>query len=824
MIDKKLAQFFQYEKNNAIINLLIAARFAYSSTMNDHIVDKILELSEISMPAPLFLKHMDELMEKFQEGQADGHLYLDKLIRSPGYLQNHVITRLYYALYWSLCSVDNKEEIERQYVSQIVKIVLDFHYYYLRYKKEEQKKFRDSEEHQGESFFEEITQSLSRAVEYLSKMAQANSKYLNETYFDPTAENPGIHFLEFVTKDPVESNHFFIMKNESTDMNYLSYENDYEEIKLHVLPSRRLQSGGNKNSERNQNIVGFFRDGLIAYQKLIGLEFKGSRAADMNSGGVRYDKQYTEREELFNDTYVVKRKISEEAQYEEEQEVLQKQRIKRRVITDMEKETDIPNSFKQQQMNRAFSANVTKKLLMLLSAYEVPSKEHLAEFIAFLCEEPIKSAYEENDLFRVVFIFGMVTGYEYLRSIDIIFDNGKHVVLDLNEGTVAMEIDHTLFAKEKKNDYLEKSTKKITFAIPPLLVMLIRKMKIAIEMAGDIELDSLKSDESFKRYKKFIKDKVEAFGSTISINPDQVWRIVETYKKESFNEDMSTLFCVGKYQTNDRPRLAYASTHKEGQVHASFIQKLFIKLGLDDVIPKLLGLPQGLFKTMIKTDHHRHYAGSSRSVVTETAQRFFAQLKYMIRREDDEIVRFNLVAVYTKFALSLLLGSRSFEHSTYLGKISFVMHVLSLSEKSTTLLTGMRVIPLCERAEQIIKYYKRECMQLQVPEDHVYLINKNNKPEIYTKGLAVDILSHHSIDNEIIGFVNNVPVNIGRHVITKLAMETNFNGHYLEAFLGHYSSGAEQFGIFSTLYSREYIQKCRELTQKVAVIYGVQAL
>jgi len=52
-------------------------------------------------------------------------------------------------------------------------------------------------------------------------------------------------------------------------------------------------------------------------------------------------------------------------------------------------------------------------------------------------------------------------------------------------------------------------------------------------------------------------------------------------------------------------------------------------------------------------------------------------------------------------------------------------------------------------------------------------------------------------------------------------METNFNLFYLEAFMGHYIAGAEQIGIYSTLNMPDYISKVRDLTSKIARIYGV---
>ena len=70
-------------------------------------------------------------------------------------------------------------------------------------------------------------------------------------------------------------------------------------------------------------------------------------------------------------------------------------------------------------------------------------------------------------------------------------------------------------------------------------------------------------------------------------------------------------------------------------------------------------------------------------------------------------------------------------------------------------------------------------------------------------------------------FISKVPTNVGRHIITNEARKNNFNGYYLEALMGHNSSGEEQLGIFSTMDMQDYISKCRKLTQDIADKYGV---
>ena len=82
-------------------------------------------------------------------------------------------------------------------------------------------------------------------------------------------------------------------------------------------------------------------------------------------------------------------------------------------------------------------------------------------------------------------------------------------------------------------------------------------------------------------------------------------------------------------------------------------------------------------------------------------------------------------------------------------------------------------------------------------------------------------LKDFNADKELINFLEKVPLNIGRHIISKYAIENNLNGFYLETFLGHYVSGAEQFGTFSNLNFKEYIKTMREFLSQIAEIYGI---
>jgi len=831
MLDVNIERYFAYEKKDAIVNLLKAAQYIFAHSKDEPLLDEILKLSDISMDAPIFLKYLDKQLYEYKE-ESNNIVFYHNRIKSPTPLQDSVITWLYYALYWAY-KLD-EENSKYHYPHSLSRTVLLFHKHYLHYRAEEKKKLKLKSDYQGKDFFQDIAQGLTRALEYMAVMVESNNDYLNETYFTKDTKNDlGELFLNIASSDALEKNYFFILKEETKDDNYLLYENISEEIRLKVRLSRRIQSGKNEKTQRNQKIVGYFAQDLLQYTKLKAVVFRGTRVGKRGSSRKKYSIQYTQREDFNDVLYTPISKSSETMSHEEGQELLQKEKKKYRAIPKKDEESEdsltcIQNSDNQRKRNRAFSANVTKKSLKLTVDYDIPVKRHLKAFLQSPIVGEMDSIFSYDNLFLTVFLFSCVTGVEYERIINTLWDKDDILTIDLNEGIVTVQLDETLFVKEKKSPLFVNAQKSISYTLPPLMIMLTRKIKIVLdtsikELDNDEKCKILLSKQVGKWYENYISKKVEAFDKKISIKPKQMWRVVEAYKKEMLKEEMSTLFCVGKYQIVDRSKMAYASVHSKGQIHAEFIVSLYDDLGLHDVLAAALGLDSSLFRTKGQIDKKGNYAGATVALKVEESKRFFSEMQEIIMREENIELRFNLTAIYMKYALSLLLGTRTFTYSTALDNISFSLHILSISEKASTLLSGIRVIPLCKRAEQLIRSYQYECSVMKVPDTSIYMIENGNS-QLYSKTLALNTLNEAGASSWLVEFVSKVPTNTGRHIITNEARENNFNGYYLEALLGHYSSGEEQLGVFSTMDMPDYISKCRKLTQDIADKYGVLAL
>ena len=85
--------------------------------------------------------------------------------------------------------------------------------------------------------------------------------------------------------------------------------------------------------------------------------------------------------------------------------------------------------------------------------------------------------------------------------------------------------------------------------------------------------------------------------------------------------------------------------------------------------------------------------------------------------------------------------------------------------------------------------------------------------------------THNLGDNEILEeYIENVPLNTGRHLFVRKAIDVLLNVHHISTYLGHYAAGEEQFGVYSTLDFQNYSDAVKTLTKKIAHECGIKEL
>lgn len=801
-------QALDYTDNFALYNILKTLKITlYLNKDHADLLEELLEQCEIKLDLPLFFKKLDEILENL-----NGTLKQSTLKKSPKQLQKAPLTWLYYAIYFSL-DLENKTEkdfINNSNIQTILLLVIKYHLSYAMYKK-------DDRASTSPDLYKESTQTFVRMTEYLFKFALQNNDSLNNIYFNIKQPLDQNFFQLLENESSTEKNCFFIREDKKIG-NFLVYQNDEIGLHLQIESSRMIRKGEQNNEWHNTNIINYLLDGRQHYERILQLIFNTNTGSGHGGGGgSKQTIQYTEEEEFLKDVIRKDTQIPADFFPEDAIDAINSKKLKKRAFPTDKQQQDVPNLHKQYLRNKAFSANITKRALLLATDYDIPPLPILKDFLHFITIEPFESPLQIENVYKTIFLIDTLLGLGYIKILDIFLQNSKSIKLE--KSYLKINLDVNLFSK-KENSYLQKTSKQIIYRVPYGLSLLIGQIQNYFKDFTDLQKKEIYTEDKANEYFKFIKEQIKAYPKHISLNPKHMWKILDSYKKMYLFEDMSTLFCIGRYQQNDTPRLAYASTNQRAQGHSNLIEMLYEKLDMHICIANLLEIESSVFSKSTEFNTTAKYVGSGQVVLPQKSKIFFQTLKTLMLHEDDEEKYFNLYTVYTRYAMSLLLGLRGLKNSANLNCISFEFHTFVLSEKSQTLLSGVRVIPMCEEIENILKKCQVLAKRIQIPLDNIYLLVGGKYQNCKVENM-IAMLENYNIEQSVIDFVRFVPLNTGRHAITKLAMETNFNLFYLQTLMGHYISGAEQLGIYSTLNIPNYINKVKRLTSNIAKIYGV---
>lgn len=805
---------YRHEDNMPISNLIKSVKFVWYLNRQNPILEKILDVKIKELDLPIFFKELDKLAIKHKKNR------LNSLKKKGTGLNPYPLTWIYYALFFSLNLEENEVThfLNNTRIIKISEAILKFHYSYLKYIYEHEKEKITIKK----SMLQLSARTLVRTIEYLIKFEQSNNEYLSEKYFNCIEVD--INFLELASSENSTEKDYFLIKSDTHNKNnFFVYENTARDIIVQVESSKAINKGDqSENFEQNHRISDYFAKGFDAYLKVLDIDITKYKSKDTNSSYSRErgEMQYTEEEELLENSYPVQGSTPIVLSHEDIHTVKSKLKVKTRFLPLNDLEKSIPNLYKQKMRNKAFSASVSKKSMMLSTDYKIPPIQIFRDFLKYFFDKQLEADISLKDTYRVIFMMDSISGLGYKSIIELILE--KNHIVKLENNIISIALNKKLFAKNK-NEYISNSSYRIKYKLPENLIYLINRIKSYYRELDEEKINLLLTDEESKKYFSYIKYKIKSYPKRVTFDPKSMWRIIDSYRKSLYREDMSTLFCMARNQQNDTPKLAYTSTNSRAQRHSIFLEKLYIDLGLHELSAYLLDFKTELFRPKVEFNNSKSYVGSSQAVNQEKSRTFFSKLRSLINQTTNEERYFNLVSIYTRYALSLLVGTRNYKESASIAHCSTELHLLTVSEKADTLLSGIRVVPLCNEIETLIVQYKGLCKSEAIMSDNIYLKHKS-KIKLYTRGIAIEILNNYESDNDLIDFITFVPLNTGRHVVTKVAIEQNFNLHYLEAYLGHYMAGEEHQGIYSTLDMPSYISNFRTLTSGIARTYGVLPL
>jgi hypothetical protein len=835
-IPEDISKFFGYENTDLLGNLIYAAILVFRSVVkeNDDLIKKVLKLSGIDNHDNDDRNMIDfmQLLEKIYDDiveQKDTNILQQEMRHAPKSIRDSILSWPYYGLYWYWPKDIKFKDIKEPIIPvNLAKILLQFHFDVLN----DKRKLLKENKKRSNDFYANVARGVTRGVELLSGIYikkdtisdQKNKKYIENLYFDESNDDWLFNLYDIFENNSIEANSFEI-KLDQKNLSFISYKNISDNIgEWHFKTSRKIKTGKSREKGSNKNLQYYMLQHYENYLKMKNSSYKNRTSNTSRKNISKIIPQFTVVEPFDQNLSI---NIDIPKRPREIEEIIEQQNfeIKRsRCFPEpMSEESTIPNVAKQRKINRAFSAQITKRSLLLKTDYEVPPKEHLKAFVKQVFNNKIRDVFNKEDFFKSIFLTSLITGYDYNRIVTAIFLQ-KNNMIEYKDKTneIVIGIDPKLFSKEKESDFLIKSTKDIIYKLPHLYGMLWSKQKNNLSSLDKKEMEQLMSLEWEDEYIKFMKSEIKKFPKKIKINFKQIWRIIATYRREQSIEDMSILFCVGKYQTCDRSRLAYTATLRESDSSSEMMKKMYIDLDLHESICKFLDISSELFKPSLFNKKLK-YTGSSRVLDTQESIKFFTKINKLIQTKDDPIIKFNLFSIAFRFALSITLGTRTFSNSDSFKYMA--MHTIKISEKAETISTGIRIIPVCDITEQLINRYRQMAFEFGFEVTQTMLINDEGEFKPFNLATVFNILNNIDDNVEyIINFVTHVPLNTGRHIITKHAIETNFNSFYLEALLGHYINGGEHEGIFSTTNMKEYISLTRNMLQNIAHKYGVDLL
>ena len=137
LINKDITKFFEHDKLELIGTLIVSAIFIIRNCdKNNYLLDEILEASSINLETPLFLKKLEEQLDLLKKDNNSNIYFSSELRHSPSALQNSPVSWQYYAIYFAfnLGSEEIYKSKDDPVLSELLKLPLNFHYRYLKYK------------------------------------------------------------------------------------------------------------------------------------------------------------------------------------------------------------------------------------------------------------------------------------------------------------------------------------------------------------------------------------------------------------------------------------------------------------------------------------------------------------------------------------------------------------------------------------------------------------------------------------------------------------------------------------------------------------------
>lgn len=814
-LDPIITDFLGGLPETAALNAIRVTKIMESVPEHHERIKTILELTG----------HPDVTVEEFQERlKAQESVLLEAIKKRPEILIKKPLsgknlniikdfTPLWsiHAIYWAYrFDINFDDEILSDYNPRIGDIALKNLEYFHKMKKKEEE---SGDNKHLFSFYEFIATGKVRAIEFLVR-ASHESNYLNKLYLDiDDGIDLDTNFFHIQNTNRWESESLQVVK--AGGRNIMKYENEDEGLSFQIVSSRMLKDGSLDSFEdaEHKTLQLYALEGANHNSK-----YRSRLKGASSSSSVRIIPVVEElEEELMPLVKNTSRTILADESGEMEGFSRRYRREYAKVHTKkIPKAIESDSDYARHRRNRSMSAKIAKNALLLPSAYDNPPIKHLRSFIAYT----LIDLEEQKKILFGLFVLGIMLGGSFEEMMK--FLRGKKsslYALDEKKNKLKTKLDGNIFA-ERVSDTLDDAKREITFHIPHLMGMLIAWLK------NELKSDSRADEQLHEEFVLFIKQATKKFPKRITIKPSKLYTVLKAYAKDHTNDLLSSCFATGTYLPAEKAKLAYTSTRKESSTHSVLLNNLWVALELDGVARKLLGnLKEDIFATTLLEIPAIEFAGSSSCVSAAKSAEFFTTLEQNfadLPSDSDEA--FNIASIYVRYATTLLIGTRNFMGSSNFDSCSLEKRVMMISEKSESVPAGIRVIPMCSKIANLLSFYDEHFLKPRSLSRDVWLLKDQNyvlyKPK--TAHSILETMSNLKNRSLLMQYVQQVPLNSGRHCFTRKALELEVPTHFISAYLGHYFAGAEQFGIYSTMDIPSYIDLVTEVTAFMADEFGIK--
>lgn len=484
------------------------------------------------------------------------------------------------------------------------------------------------------------------------------------------------------------------------------------------------------------------------------------------------------------------------------------------------KPKDVPSYARQIIRAKAYSAFVTKSKLPLLASYKLPTLSQLSFLVQSITQEPFSSPATNNDMHRILFLGSLITGIYTPRLVHLLIRSTSE-----NNHTIDVIKGSMLYITLTNNiiDRVNEANKKIF--IKPKNIMTY-KLPYLLSQAFNILIRKQELLQTFDEiiYKDEINSYLDQLPFKIHFTLNFISEIGLTYQRHEFDPGTHAMLCTSRIQQDDVAKLTYRTTKQISQRFSNWLMKFSSKIGSEEALSKALNLRSSISSGIAFNDI---FTGFGLSPKDEVVKQFLSEIFHLIQQCSDINIRFNLFGIYLRFAMSILLGTRTFDQSADFSRISFETGVLILSEKAQTELAGARIIPVCDLMKKLILNYIEYSKEIETSQPIIrpqFVFNEKIE-KINNDSLVSFIATFFPDEKFLIEFTKSVSLNIGRHIVSSKAESTpDISSFCLEAFMGHHIAGAEHFGKFSNFDLPDYLNTMKKMQERLINLYDIRMI